>query len=134
VDGEFRTVDEPAINAVNARLKDDYIKEVESGFKRWNKIISKAGVDFELVVPHQAFNRRVGEFAEIHVSPQGEVLSEDQWEARKIEWLPSAEDLQYISSLMKPVMETGKYADWIAPPKVKVDNKPGDFEFVKLAS
>jgi len=134
VDGELRMVDETAINAVNARLRDDYIKEVESGFKRWNKVISKAGVDFELKVPHVAFNRRVGEYAGLYVSPEGELLNEDQWNARCHEWLPDQSDLEFISSLMQPVMEPGQYANWIAPPKVKVDNKPGDFEFVKLAS
>jgi len=134
VDGELRTVDEPAINAVNARLKDDYIKEVEGGVKRWNKTIAKAGVEFELEVPHQAFNRRVGEFADVDVTPRGEILDAGQWRARQGEWLPSPEDLQYISSLMKPVMEPGQYAGWVAPPKVKVDNKAGDFEFVRLAS
>ncbi|MDZ7839394.1 MAG: benzoyl-CoA 2,3-epoxidase subunit BoxB [Gammaproteobacteria bacterium] len=134
IDGELRTVDEPAINAVNARLRDDYIQEVKSGFKRWNKVIAKAGIDYELTVPHPAFNRRVGEFAAVHVTPEGELLSDDQWDARQHEWLPSPEDLRFISSLMKPVMEIGEYAGWIAPPKVKVDNKPGDFEFVKLAS
>jgi len=134
VDGELRMVDEPAINAVNARLRDDYIKEVESGFKRWNKVINKTGVDFELKVPHVAFNRRVGELAGLHVSPDGELLSEEQWQARCHEWLPDQSDLQFISSLMQPVLEPGRYAGWIAPPKVKVDNKPGDFEFVKLAS
>jgi len=134
VDGEFRTVDEPAINAINARLKDDYINEVVNGFKRWNKVISKAGIDYELKVPHQAFNRQVGEFAGMHVTPDGEILGEDQWSARQHEWLPSDEDLQFISSLMEPVRAPGEYAGWIAPPKVKVDNKPGDFEFVRLAS
>jgi len=134
VEGQFQTVEETAINAINARLRDDYIKEVESGFKRWNKVISKTSVDFELQVPHQAFNRQVGEFAEINASPQGEILSDEQWNARKDEWLPSSQDLQFISSLMKPVMKPGEYASWIAAPKVKVDNKPGDFEFVRLAS
>jgi len=33
---------------------------------------------------------------------------------------------------MVPCFEPGKYAGWIAPPKVGIDNKPGDFEYVKL--
>jgi len=33
---------------------------------------------------------------------------------------------------MNPCFEPGKYASWIAPPKVGIDNKPGDFEYVKL--
>jgi benzoyl-CoA 2,3-dioxygenase component B len=30
------------------------------------------------------------------------------------------------------VREPGKFAGWIAPPIVGIDNKPGDFEYVKL--
>jgi benzoyl-CoA 2,3-dioxygenase component B len=33
---------------------------------------------------------------------------------------------------MRPVWEPGQFAGWIAPPKVGIDNKPGDFEYVKL--
>ena len=35
---------------------------------------------------------------------------------------------------MKPETEPGKFAGWIAPPKVGIDNKPGDFEYVKIES
>jgi benzoyl-CoA 2,3-dioxygenase component B len=34
---------------------------------------------------------------------------------------------------MKPQTELGKFASWIAPPKVGIDNKPGEFECVKVA-
>ena len=33
---------------------------------------------------------------------------------------------------MRPVRETGAFAGWIAPPKVGIDNKPGEFEYVKI--
>jgi benzoyl-CoA 2,3-dioxygenase component B len=33
---------------------------------------------------------------------------------------------------MRAVSETGRFASWIAPPKVGIDNKPGDFEYVKI--
>jgi benzoyl-CoA 2,3-epoxidase subunit B len=33
---------------------------------------------------------------------------------------------------MKPRREPGEFASWIAPPKVGIDNKPGDFEYVKI--
>ena len=33
---------------------------------------------------------------------------------------------------MKLVWEPSKFAGWIAPPRVGIDNKPGDFEYVKL--
>ena len=54
------------------------------------------------------------------------------WNQRKGEWLPSTQDGDFIASLMKPVTETGVYANWISPPKVGIDNKPGDFEYVKI--
>ena len=34
---------------------------------------------------------------------------------------------------MQPQFEPAKFASWIAPPKVGIDNKPGDFEYVKIA-
>ncbi len=54
------------------------------------------------------------------------------WEARREEFLPTAEDAAYLDSLMVPVREAGQYAGWIAPPKVGIDNKPGDFEYVRI--
>ena len=42
------------------------------------------------------------------------------------------QDGDFIASLMKPVTEAGAYASWISPPKVGIDNKPGDFEYVKI--
>ncbi len=60
------------------------------------------------------------------------MISAEEWNANKDEWLPTKEDGAFIQSLMKPCYEPGKYATWIAPPKVGIDNKPGDFEYVKL--
>ena len=37
-----------------------------------------------------------------------------------------------LEPLVLPVTEPGQYASWINPPKVGIDNKPGDFEYVKL--
>ena len=47
-------------------------------------------------------------------------------------YLPSIADGDFIGSLMTPVSEPGEFAGWIAPPKVGIDNKPGDFEYVKI--
>jgi benzoyl-CoA 2,3-dioxygenase component B len=47
----------------------------------------------------------------------------------------NGKNADFIESLMKPQTELGKFASWIAPPKVGIDNKPGEFEFeyVKIA-
>ena len=41
--------------------------------------------------------------------------------------------MAFIVSLMKPCHEPGQYASWIAPPRMGVNNQPGDFEYVKIA-
>ena len=134
IDGEIANSDEPALSAINMRLRDDYVVDANGGVQRWNKIIEKAGVDFALTLPHVAFNRRIGEFAAIEATPEGKLLSADEWQAKKDEWLPSLADGEFIASLMQPEFAPGKYAGWIAPPRVGIDMKPGDFEYVKIAS
>lgn len=131
-DGGFVEEDVPALSAINARLLDDYIKDCQGGINRWNKVFEKAEVDFTMRQPHNAFNRRIGEFAGLHVSSDGEVMDEAAWNGRKHEWLPSEDDLKYLIELMQPVTAPGEYASWIAAPKVGIDKKPGDFEYVKI--
>jgi benzoyl-CoA 2,3-epoxidase subunit B len=133
IDGQPKMVDEPALSAINMRLRDDYSKDCQGGVGRWNKIIEKGGIKFELKLPSVAFNRHIGEFANVEVTPDGKLQSKDEWNARKGEFLPNVEDGAFIATLMKPCMEKGKYADWIAAPKVGIDNKGGEFEWVKLA-
>ena len=132
IDGALKLVQEPALNALNARLRDDYDKDVSGGIRRWNMVIEKAGIAFQMMLPHQAFNRRVGEFAAVSVTPTGEVVNTDDWDANRDQWLPSQTDLDFIASLMVQETTPGKFAGWIAPPKAGIDNKPGDFEYVKL--
>jgi benzoyl-CoA 2,3-epoxidase subunit B len=71
-------------------------------------------------------------FAGASVTPDGLLVSPEDWQARRAEWLPSAADGDFIVSLMQPEWRPGRFASWIAPPKVGIDNKPGDFEYVKL--
>jgi benzoyl-CoA 2,3-epoxidase subunit B len=134
VDGEIRCVDEPALTALNMRLRDDYTRDCAKGVERWNTVIVKTGVNFRLELPHVAFHRHIGEFATIEATPKGILLSPAEWEQVRGQYLPSADDGAFIASLMKQVTEPGKYAGWIAPPKASIDNKPGDFEYVQLAA
>ncbi|MDU8943135.1 benzoyl-CoA 2,3-epoxidase subunit BoxB [Ovoidimarina sediminis] len=122
----------PALTAINMRLRDDYIRDASGGIGRWNKIISKANIEFELKLPHQAFHRQIGVFANQPFDPEGRLISREEYDAKKGDWLPTKADGDFIQSLMKPCFEPGQYASWIAPPKVGIDNKPGDFEYVKL--
>ncbi len=132
VDGKLVRHEVPALTAINMRLRDDYTRDAAGGIGRWNKIIEKAGVAFEMKLPHEAFNRRIGVFANHTFDPQGRHISGAEWDKGVTDWLPTRADGDFIQSLMKPCYEPGQYAGWIAAPKVGIDNKPGDFEYVKL--
>ncbi len=132
VNGKIELKQVPALTAINMRLRDDYSKDAAGGVKRWNGIIRKNNIDFELKLPHEGFHRHIGVFANAPISPEGEVLSAQQWQKMSDDYLPSKEDGEYIQSLMKPVWTSGEYAGWISPPKVGIDNKPGDFEYVQI--
>jgi benzoyl-CoA 2,3-dioxygenase component B len=132
VDGVIKRVDEPALTALNMRLRDDYTRDCGKGVERWNKIIEKTGVPFKFELPHVAFHRQIGEFKAVQASPSGELLDDATWSKRREAWLPSKADGDFIAELMQPKQEPGEFASWIAPPKVGIDNKPGDFEYVRI--
>jgi benzoyl-CoA 2,3-dioxygenase component B len=132
VDGAVTRQEVPSLSALNMRLRDDFSDDCAGGLGRWNKVIATEGVDYALKLPHVAFNRRIGEFARAHVDPDGGLLTAEQWTARQDEFLPTSDDAVYLDSLMQPVVEPGKFAGWIAPPKTGIDSKPGHFEYVKI--
>ena len=132
-DGAFRRVSAPALGATNERLRDDFIADVETGVGRLNRVLASFDVDFEIALPHVAFNRRIGVFANLEATPQGEVVDADDWSRREAEWLPSDSDRGYVRSLMPhAVTEPGRFANWIAPPSRGIDGRPVDFEYVRL--
>ena len=71
VNGEIKLVDEPALTALNMRLRDDYTRDCAKGIERFNKIIEKTGVNFRLALPHVAFHRDIGEFKDVYATPGG---------------------------------------------------------------
>jgi benzoyl-CoA 2,3-dioxygenase component B len=131
-DGQIVEEAVPALSALNMRLRDDYVTDASGGVGRWNKVIERAGVKFQLVLPHVAFNRHIGEFSGIKADTEGRLLTEEQWRARVDALLPSTGDNLYVTGLMQPVQAAGTFAPWIAPPKTGIDNKGGDFEYVKI--
>ena len=98
---------------------------------RHRAVVAFDGAGAQLTIA--AFQRGDLTDLEIHADVNGTVLSDEQWNKRRGEFLPSDEDRSFIESLMQPNFEVGKFAGWIAPPKVGIDNKPGDFEYVKIA-
>jgi benzoyl-CoA 2,3-dioxygenase component B len=133
IDGKIQNEDAAALSALNMRLRDDYVVDCNVGVGRWNKVIADLGIPFEIKLPHVAFHRHIGEFSRTNVDIDGNILSPAEWTERRTEYLPSSSDKDFIESLMQPQFEPAKFANWIAPPKVGIDNKPGDFEYVKIA-
>jgi len=131
-DGTLVTSEAPTLNALNEKLRDDFIRDAAAGIERWNKVIEKQGIPLRLKAPHKAFHRRIGPLAAAHIDPAGNVVSATQWAENAGEWLPSAADQSFVASLMGRVVEPGRFANWIAPPARGVDNKPADFAYVRF--
>ena len=45
-------------------------------------MLEQAGIEHRLYLPHVGFNRKVGLFAGHHVTPTGDVVSAEAWEAK----------------------------------------------------
>jgi benzoyl-CoA 2,3-dioxygenase component B len=132
-DGERITREQvPLRNAMNEVLRDGYVDENLKGVEYWNRECEKAGIDFRFAYPHRRFNRTIGEFAGARFDPQGNAVSQADWQAGQRVWLPTPEDKAYVKSLMRPVTEPGKFAGWIAPPLRGINSQAADFEYVKL--
>jgi benzoyl-CoA 2,3-dioxygenase component B len=124
------TREAPALSALNETLRSDFLADCRKGVDRWNRAL--ADVDQRLALPHVGFNRAVGTFAGRRVSPDGQLLTEEEWSQRSAEWLPTDDDRAFVESLMAGVTERGKVAGWLAPPSSGIHAKPVDFEYVLL--
>jgi benzoyl-CoA 2,3-dioxygenase component B len=117
---------------INERLRDDYIEDCEKGIARWNRTIRENDIEFTLSLPHRAFQRAIGQYRETHFTPAGTPVSEAEWAAGKDQWLPSEAERAHVISLMQRVVEPGKFAGWIAPPRRGINGQPLDFDYVHL--
>jgi benzoyl-CoA 2,3-dioxygenase component B len=133
VDGRIGQAEVAALVALNTDLRREYIKDCQNGVNRWNKLLDGYGLRHRLRLPHVAFNRRVGAFAGIEATPEGELIDADEWSRRKAAWLPTDVDKAHVRSLMHPVYEPGTIAAWIAPPRQGINGKPFDYEYVHLS-
>jgi benzoyl-CoA 2,3-dioxygenase component B len=119
-------------NGINEVTRLEYVKDCNVGVTRWNMAIKRAGVSFELKLPSTRFRREVGMWAGIPTTPQGQPITQAEFDAKKHEWIPSEEDQRFVKSLMQRVTEPGKIAGWIAPPDRGINAQPVDYEYVKL--
>jgi benzoyl-CoA 2,3-dioxygenase component B len=130
--GQLTPQEVPLRNALNEVLRQEYVKDSERALERWNKFIVDEGVEARLYLPSTRFHRHVGVYAGHYFDIDGNLISREEFERRSGEWLPTTDDREYVRSLMTPVTEHGKIANWIAPPSSGINNKPFDFEYVCL--
>ena len=122
----------PMRNAMNEVLRDWYVEDCQAGVDRWNKILERHGLSDRLRLPDRKFNRGIGQFAGTHFDPDGRLLSDEEWARRRSEWLPSPDDKAFLLSIMnQPIYETGRFANYIAPPARGIKGKPVNFEYVR---
>jgi benzoyl-CoA 2,3-dioxygenase component B len=129
-DGGIGEREAPALSALNETLREDYIADCRKGIERWNRTLAAVGQRLEL--PHVGFNRAVGTFAGRRVSPDGRLLSDEEWASAAPSWLPTDDDRAFVTSLMVGVTEPGRMAGWVAPPSTGVHAKPVDFDYVRI--
>ncbi|PHQ70180.1 MAG: benzoyl-CoA 2,3-epoxidase subunit BoxB [Sneathiella sp.] len=130
--GGMRMEEVAVRSAMNEQVRNAYIKDCQIGLIRWNRLIKKAGFEFELELPVSRFRRNIGVWAAQYMTPDGKSLTAEEFTRQHDRFLPSDEDRLYVQSLMQQVTEPGKMAGWIAPPDRGINSKPVDYEYVVL--
>ncbi|HKY94276.1 MAG TPA: benzoyl-CoA 2,3-epoxidase subunit BoxB [Kiloniellales bacterium] len=120
-------------NAMNEVTRQSYVADCEIGVKRWNRLLQKAGIAFELKLPSTRFRRQIGSWANVPTTPDGTPIPREAYEQQVHGWLPSESDRAFVQSLMQPVTEVGKIAGWIAAPDRGINNLAPDYEYVRLS-
>jgi benzoyl-CoA 2,3-dioxygenase component B len=130
--GQLVDKDVPLRTAMNEVLRDNYVEDCQRAVDKWNRVLEKAGMSDRLRLPSRRFYRHQGIYAGHRFDPDGRLLTAEEWERRKDEWLPSEADDRYVDSLMRPVYAPGKIASWVAPPSRGINGQPFEFEYVRL--
>jgi benzoyl-CoA 2,3-dioxygenase component B len=125
--------DIPLRTAMNEVLRDNYIEDCQRAVDKWNRTLEKNGVAQRLSLPHRRFHRNQGIYAGSRFAPDGRLLTAEEWDKQRDQWLPSESDAAYVETLMKPVYERGKIAAWIAPPAKGINGQAFEFEYVRLS-
>ena len=130
---EYTAVQVPVKDALNGVMRQAYLREVTMLMSRWNKMLARAGIGFELRLPSQRFNRRFGAYAGARFSPRGDAVDALTFEAHRNEWLPGEAERTHLRDVQRPVFDRGKVASWLAPPARGINNMPAlDFDYVLL--
>ncbi len=132
--GRLVEEDVPLRRAMNLVLRDAYVEDCVRALDKWNKTLDEHGVDFQLALPSDRFNRLQGLYAGMPFDTDGELLSQQDYDAKRDTLLPTQADYDYVQSCMQQVYEVGKFANWIAPPRKGINAQPLDFLYTKFDS
>jgi benzoyl-CoA 2,3-dioxygenase component B len=131
-DGRVEEQEVALRTAMNEVLRDAYVEDCQRGVDRWNKRLSEAGLTFQLRLPSKRFYRHIGLYADLPFDPDGRLLTREDWEKRRAEWLPSDADRTYVAGLQKQVREPGQIAHWLAAPPRGIKGLPFEYQYVRL--
>lgn len=132
-DGRLTKEEVPLRNAMNEVLRDEYVEDCQRGLNKWNRLLEAEGIPFRFTLPSRKFHRHIGVYSNVRTDPAGNLVSQEEWDRRRDEWLPSEADKAYVKSLMtKPVWDPKQMANWIAPPAHGIKGRPVDFEYVRF--
>jgi len=132
VEGKLEDEDIPLRRAMNLVLRDAYVEDCTRALRKWNMVLKKAGIPYAFTHPEEQFNRQQGLYGGMSFDTHGKMISAEEFEERRAEFLPTTEDLEYVKSLMKPVYEPGKFANWIAPPARGINGQSVEHKYVKF--
>jgi benzoyl-CoA 2,3-epoxidase subunit B len=133
-DGAVVREEVPLRNAMNEVLRDAYVDDCQRGVDKWNRFIEAHGVPFRLKLPSRRFHRHIGIYADVCADPEGKLITKDEFERKKSEWLPTEADKAFVKNLMtRPIFEPREMANWISAPKQGIKGRPIDFEYVRRA-
>jgi benzoyl-CoA 2,3-dioxygenase component B len=125
--------DVPLRNAMNEVLRQAYREDCAKVVDRWNRALAEAESEFRVTLPDTRFFRRQGLYAHLPYDRDGNLLSPEAFSARLPDWLPTDADRAYVASLMTPVYESGKCANWISFPRRGINKLAPEFEYVRRA-
>ena len=122
----------PYRNTLNEVLREEYIADCERALRKWNRTLEKSGLDTRFKLPNRRFHRAQGIYSDHHFDPEGNLITEEEFRANMHIWMLNTEDNDYLKSIMHPVTEPGKMANWIAPPSRGINGQAVEFEYVRL--
>lgn len=132
-DGRLGKEEVPLRNAMNEVLRDEYVEDCQRGLNKWNRHLESEGIAFRFTLPSRRFHRHIGVYSALRTDPSGRIISQEEWDKKRDEWLPSEAEKAYVQSLMtRPVWDRSQMANWIAPPAHGIKGRPVDFEYVRF--